>query len=548
MNQEKLSQEEVYEVLKWARMIYSNDFFGAFSPQLANKNLLDLNNNNSVPTKEKLDEILKSEVPDADLLRQFSEFAETYDRIFGRTLNYYTNMLSFDLNIVCKNAYRGKADYESKEYKDDLKRVYKFLDNFDYKSEFQEVLHQILRSEIYYTWFRDSEGTFDDTGEIVLDENGEDKTKKLSKYTLQMMPQYNCLLTGSWENGLLYDFDMNYFLRSGISLKSYDPIFKKYWRQVYGDDSAKQKYNPAIQYDKRNGSFAQWVQTSPDDGAWVFKLDMSNYNGVPFLTPLIRDILSDVEMSKLQTDANILAAYGLVVGEIPLMTKQASGETQDAMSWKPGTLMKFMKLVKAGLNKNVNAVAMPTANNKFYQYDYNYTSDIYDNTLSATAGNAASASRIIYTSDKAGQFELQAQIQNDYNFVKSVYPQFEKFLNFYVNKKTRKYKFNFLFSGSNYGFIREQESKGLMDLANVGMVLNAESYAKIVNMRPHDFVRALEAGHYGDLTTKLTMLLNINTQGNTKSKTKDSNVPTESGGRPILDIGERAESTNENYE
>jgi hypothetical protein len=185
---------------------------------------------------------------------------------------------------------------------------------------------------------------------------------------------------------------------------------------------------------------------------------------------------------------------------------------------------------------------MPTANNKFYQFDSKETTDIYSTQLNNTAGNAASASRLIYSSDKAGQFELQAQIQTDFNFISKVYSQFEQFLNFYVNKKTRKYKFNFLFSGANYGFIRSQEAQNLLDLANAGMVLNTSSYAKIVNMRPQDFDRALEEGHYSDLTEKLTMLLNRNTQSG------NSTDSTLGAGRPQLDISDRSESGNQNYE
>lgn len=526
MSDEKvfMSKDDVFEVVQLANQLYSQSFLGVYTPFMSNQNLISLNNNPLVPDRKTLDKALKSSPYDAKTLQAFSEFAEVYDKLFARTIDYYAGMLSFDVNWVCRNAYKKEKDYKSQEYKDDLRRVDKFFDCFDYVSEFNKVVRQILRREVYYTWLRDSAGTFEDTGEISADE----KVKKLSTYTLQMMPQERCLLTGTWEQGLLYDFDMNYFLKAGVDINSYDPIFKTYWKDVFGAKEP-QKYVPTAPLNARDGTFALWTQTSPADGAWAWKLDISNMNTVPFLSSMIKNALTNAEIEELQRDVNFLAARGIIAGMIPMLDKQKSGETQDAMAWNSTTLMKFMQLVKAGLDKNINAVAMPTEDNKFFQYE-NKNPSMYTTQLENTAGNGASASRLIYSNGKAGQFEIQAQIENDYNFMRRIYSQFENFLNFYVNKKTRKYKFNFIVSGSNYDFIREKEKKNLLDLADRGIVLNARAYAKIAEMKPHDFERSLDEAHYGDFTEKLTMLLSIHTQSG-----KD-------GGRPKADSSEVGDS------
>lgn len=518
-----MSQEDVYKIINMAGQLY-----GFYSPQMSNQNLINLQNNPLFPTREGLDKALTSAPYDRELLASFSEFASSYDRIFSRTKAYFVNMLAFDLDITCRNA--KAEDYKTQEYKDDLNRVYKFLDKFQYKEHFGNVVNKLMQNGIDYTWFRDSQGTFDKTGLISVD----DKPVKKQVYSLQQMPQKYCMITGQWENGYLYDVDMSFLLLPGVDINSYDPVFKEYYNDTFGDIENKSTYIPTAPMNDRDGTFAYWHQTSIDDGAYVFTFDSSNFNAAPPLAPLIKNILTDNEIESLQRDTDFLAARGILVGDIPRLEKQKSGETQDAMAWTPKTLTKFMSLVKAGLDKHINAVAMPTEATKFYQFDNKDTDSLYANTLETTAANAASAARLIYSSGKPGQFELQAQIQSDYNMMKKLYNQFNAFMNFFVNKKTRKFKFNFSFSGSNYDFIREQEKKHLMDLANVGIVLNESAYSKIVGLQPNDFHRSLTEGHYSDFSELLTPLMSIHTQS---AKTE---------GRPTTE--NPTESTANNYE
>jgi hypothetical protein len=245
---------------------------------------------------------------------------ESFDMIYKRLVKYYTGMLSFDLDISCINAYAPNTDYKSKEYKEDLRRVYKFLDSFDYKSEFRKVVKELLRRQNYFTWFRDSQGTFDGA---TIDLNDESK-HKTSRYTLQTMPQKFCKITGRWEYGYLYDFDMTYFTKAGTSLDSYDPVFRKYWKNTFGDASF-QNYVPTAPLQNRYGDYALWTQTSPDDNAWVFTFDENNIVSTPFLVPNILNFLTNKEIEGLQKDKDMISARGILAGEIQLLDKQKSG-------------------------------------------------------------------------------------------------------------------------------------------------------------------------------------------------------------------------------
>lgn len=526
-----LTTEELAQVLSAAQQIYNQ--FSFFTPQLANQNLKTLSDNPLVPTKQLLDKALASEIVDGELLTAYSQFAEKWSLLYNRSINYYANMLAYNLDWTCITP---NADFKSKEYKEDVERVCKFLDRFDVKYEFAKATKEVLRSGKWFTWLRTTERQMSKDG--VIDIN--DTTGTLChQYTLQNMPQKHCMITAGWQNGFMYSFNMNYFMMAGTSIESYDPIFGEYWQKNFVDNKPEVPYNPLMNPNSRDTNFALWQDVSPVNGAWVFTIDPNDANGVPPLAPLIGNVLSDDEMAKLQKNANMLGAKGVLFGDLGLLDKQKSGNTQDALALNPKTITKFLKLARAGLDESLNLAVLPAEGSKFEQFDASKTNNIYANSLKSTAGNAASASRLIYSDDKAGQFELQAQIENDFNFIANrLYPQFERFLNYYVNKKTRNYKFAFSFSGSNYDFMRKQDTDALMKLAEVGFVLSPTSYAKIANMTPQAFLRSLREGKE-TTSGMLSQLINIYNQS---SKTSSAN------GRPETDIAERSESTNENYE
>lgn len=498
-----LSQEQVKEVLDFSEAMYRAENY--FSPFMSNQNLNDLNNNPLIPTSDALRKALSEYKSSAENLQSYMEFMQRFDIFFARTLQAYANILSFDLQIVCKNAFT-QEEYESVEYEEDKKRVYKFLNSFDYKDEFRKVLLQVMRNETYYGWFR--------------------RTKwgnKGMKCTLQILPQKYCMTTGYWEKGILFDFDMGYFLKAGVDIDGFDPVFKKYRNRVFGEMEKSYQYDPTAPLNDRKGNYAFWTQTSPTDGAVCFKFDTTNFNNTPFLAPHMKDILTTEEIGRLQYDKDILSAYAILAGEIKLFDTAKSGTVADQFAIKPATLGTFMGKVKSGLDKRIKVVAMPLENVDMYQYN-DTDKDMYANQLKNSAGSGLSASRLIYSSDRMSNAELQYATEADYHIMKNMYPQFEKFLDFWINKLTKKYKFHCILDGSTFEFERQARFDRLLKISDKGLVLNSSAYASVIGMAPQDFESSLTEGKYGSLNTKLSLLLNANT-------TKDGSV----GGRPVLD-------------
>lgn len=514
MAEEKLlSREQVEAVIQFAQglALGENTFF---SPMMSNQLLNNLNNKGYAPTYDQIVRALKTYKESGEDLQAYTEFMEKFDMIFARTLRSYADILSFDLQVVPADDYSDE-ELNSEEFARDKKRIYKFLDSFDYKAEFHKMMVEVMRHEIVYTWFR--------------------KTKwgnKGMKGTLQIMPQNYCMLTGYWEKGLLFDYDMNYFLNPGVDIDGFDPVFKEYYKRVFIDNKSFENYKPTNPLSNRDGAYANWVQTSPTDGAWAFKFSMSNFNSTPFLAPFLKNTLRDNEVEQLQYDKNFSSAYGILAGDIRLFDNAKSGTTPNQFAIDVKTLGQFMGAVKRGLDNRITAVAMPTENTHFYQFE-DKNKEMYNDQLKTSVGAGSSISRVIYSSDKMGNAELQYATEAQYQLMKPMYAQFQNFMNYYANKLTKKYKFAFIFDGCAYEFEREKRFERLMKFADKGIVLNESAFASVLGMRPQDFERSLNQSHASGWTSKLQLLLNTNT-----SKDGGANGRPSVGDTEISDSGE----------
>lgn len=516
MGEKLLTKEQVNTVLEFADALRGYSYSeGFWSPWLSNQTLKDLNGKPISPSQKDVRKALADYKNQSGQIQDYMLFANSYDMIFARTLESYVNSLSFDLQVVCTNAY-SPNEYTSTEYIEDKKRINEFLLKFDYNKEFRNVLKQVLLRETYYTWFR--------------------KTKwgnKGMKFALQVLPQDRCLLTGYWEKGLLFDFDMNYFLQAGTDIEGYDPVFKEYYRRVFGDDII-QNYRPTNPLNNRTGTYAMWTQTSPEDGAWAFKFNLSDFASTPFLAPYLKNALTNDQIEAMQYDKDVAEAYAILAGEIETFDTAKSGTVSDQTVFKPSTLGGFMAKAKAGLDNATKLVAMPLQNLKWYQFE-DKNPDMYTNQLSTSAAVGSGLSRVIYSTERMSNAEVEAAMNETYQTMKPMYYQFSNFMEFFANKLTKKYKFKFIFDGSTYRYEREARFDKLSKLADKGIVLNPSAWASAIGMNPVLFENSLMESKNTGWVENLQLLLNSNTTSQNATS-----------GRPRTDFPD--DSTDRNWD
>lgn len=505
-------------VVEFSQALTYGDNYGFWSPFLSNQLLQNLNNNAKQPTAAKIRKDLADYRNNAENIQSYMEFAKFWDAIFSRTIQSYVNALSFDLQVICSNAYTDE-EYKSEEYKADKRRVNDFLNKFNYKNEFRKVVQQLILNEVYYVWFRKVKW----------------KNKGM-KYALQPLPQDRCMLTGFFEKGLLFDFDMSYFLQTGVDINGYDPAFKKYYQRVFGESvETIDNYRPTNPFNKRDGVYSMWTQTSPTDGAFCFKFDTSNFNTTPFLAPILKTALMNDEIEQLQYNKDMAEAYAILAGEIATFDNAKSGTQADQMVFKPSTLGGFMAKAKQGLSSTIKLAALPVQNIKWYQYE-DKNSTMLDEQLKTSAGESSGISRIIYSSDRMSNAEVEAALNEIYQTMKPLYYQFGNFMEFYVNQMTKKYKFRFIFDGSTYSFEKERRFDQLLKLADKGIVLNPSAYASIIGLEPQLLESSLMESKNNNWQKQLSLLLNTNTTAQ-----DDINA-----GRPKEDNPD--DSTDRNYD
>lgn len=487
-----ISEQEVYDVLKFASQFYDNMYA---NPLLVNSRMKDVTLSPIVATAEAIDTALENPKNSETQLVGYSEFFELTSMLYKRILYYLSGMLSFDLTYTCKNI-KNDSDYKSKSYLNDLKIVTDFLDAFNVKKEFKTVTRQLLRNEIFFS---------------ILREEGD-------KYTLQELPKDYCVLTGRWDYGLLFDFDMNWFLQSGVDINMYPPIFKKMFDKAFVKISDGQ-YVPSEPVESRTTSWVKWVQTSPKDGFWAFKMNPELATKIPFLAPMFPDVVTQPIIRKLQTNSYIASASKMVIGKVPMLDKTVKGAgVKDSVAISPETLGKFLAVLKAGLSEAVKVGAAPLEDMQGVSFPLD--EPFYQEYLKTTSSSSGVNARLIYTLDKNNAVESQLSINVDEFLMMYVYPQFSDYLEFYINKRTKKFKWRFEFEGTEFFTNRKERMDTQMTLSDRGIVL-PQKIAAAMGMLPHVFMRQLtesKAMGFTDMLTPIQTSFTMGAGGNSASK------------------------------
>jgi hypothetical protein len=223
----------------------------------------------------------------------------------------------------------------------------------------------------------------------------------------------------------------------------------------------------------------------------------------------MKSVFNNDVIESLQKDKNVLSALALIMGEIELMDKEKSGQKPDQTAFSPDTMSKLLRFIKNSLNTSVKQIPIPLTETKYAQFtDNSPMMAQYQYQMSSSLG--ASASSMVYTNDRMAQFEQQSALIEDYNLMKRLYLQFSDFINYFLNRKTKKYKFTVVFDGSSMPFEREQRKKTLMEYASVGMTPNESYFASVLGTPAHMFSRMREEANVA-IGENLTMLMNANT-------------------------------------
>lgn len=514
-----LTDKELYEFIENTMEImnaYGGSNAGypsAFTPLLTNERLKEISFTPEEITPSILKKIMADPAGKSELASAYAQWLQFSEAITKRTTSYLGNLLPFDYTFICTNAPKNRND---EDYIKDKEIVKDFLSRFNVRAEFSKVHRITVLKDAYFGIFRM------DTG---------------NNYSFQELPSNYCLITGrNADYGFLYDFDMTWFLRQGLPIDDYPLAMKKLWHNVF-DDTEFRDYDPSSYLDDRNGSFSTWGQTSPliKDGGFVcFKFNSDTTAIVPFVASLFNDAVLKNLKRELQNNQDIIASQKILIGLIPLLKNQKSGEVKDAVSMTPNLLRQYLGMLKKGLSDAIKVSGVPFSDVK----DINYSlpsKNIYTESNDNMAANSGVTSGLIYTSQKMTAQETLLSSEIDANMAKQAYSQYATWLSSVVNSLTKKYKFKFSFEGVNFTSNRKERLDTALKLADKGIVLK-QKIAAAIGLNSFELDEMMASGQEDGFRDNLYLLLNSNT--------KDYGVEDSDVGRPMTDSP--SESTDRN--
>jgi len=468
---EKLSEKQVNQVLnafdflQFSKGYNSAYYDGYFTPDIVNRQMQNINMNPRGVELSELEKALQNPKDSEEVLRNYATYAENNNMYYKRLARYFPDMAAFHLTYDCMNAYE-KKDFISKEYKEDVRKLDEFCSKFDCKEEFQKVFRQLIRQGVFYCILR----------------------KDKNKYTLQELPAQFCKITGRSAYGLLFDFNMDWFISNyGVDIKMYPPVFRKMFRDVMNTNKAKQPYNPAKNIDNRNSTFVYWHQCSPEDGFWCFKLNPEVATITPYFSPLFPNISYTPVVRGLQYDKYFIQASKLLVGILGFNKDAKSGQVPNQLNMTPDVLGKFLGVARKGLAQQIGLVALPVDDIKIADFDVDDT-NIESESNETMAQSSVASYQALQSSEKLNSHQSKLASAIDMNVVNATYDIFSDFVEYYVNAETKKYKFTVSFKD----FYVPDDQQRVASLAKDFMALgftDIQLIARALDMNPFELQR-----------------------------------------------------------
>ena len=513
--EELISPEAVWDVLQFANSIYSGVYPSIWTPELTASRFKDVTLQPTAATLDKITTALADPKQNEELLTSYSQWLELNSIMYRRVLLYYSGLLSFDWNYICTNI-KDEKEYKSKKYKADLDIVKDFFDRFNVKDSFSTALKEMIRSETFF-------GVLRDEGE---------------KYVIQELQRTYCKLTGRFDYGLLYSFNMNVFLQGGMNIDMFPKVFKRFYRDAFVKGNPIQ-YNPALPVGSRDSSYVYWVDTDPKDGFVALKLFPEIGTNISFLAAFMPDAVIQSFVRSLQLDVNIAKASKIIAGEVPFL--DAKAKVKDSIAISPDLLGKFMALIKSSLPSMIKVASAPLQNLSAIEFEGD--SNMYDSYLTTASAASGINSRLIYAKDRQNVLETKLSMDIDQNILRPVYQQFANILEYWINQRTKHYKFKFIFEGFNTAIDREERLNTVFKYADTGIVLE-QKFASAMGLSPFDFRRMMEESKANNFVNKLTPILKAN-----QMSAKDSGAgrPTKSD-QDLTEGGSEARESGSNLE
>lgn len=401
------------------------------SPQLLNTALKNINMDGQSFSYDEIEKMVMNPHNFESELRRLSLYYYRTVSIYKQLINYQKILLDFDwepIPYIKDGKAISLADMNSNAFKRDYAIMKKFFDQFNVKHEFKKVLFNALLYDTYYTYLREYDGHL----------------------YLQEMPSDYCMIDADSYLGYLYSLDFSYFMQSGVDINAYASELRIKYSELL--ELKESQYNPNLP--DRNGKWVYWYPMHPDN-AWVFKYNNGFAGSVPPIVDMLLDYTKLDKYKELEETKKELEAYKVIFATVPRLTNNKSANQADNFAISAPELGKFVNAVKSTLKVDFKAAPLQD----FKAFDFS-PSGAEKDLLETELRNMMTQSGL--SDSITNPSSMNVSSSNIYKtvtsqMVASMYPQFEKFCEYHINKNTKKYKFKIKFVGTI--FDREERRK-----------------------------------------------------------------------------------------
>lgn len=486
------------------------------SPQLLNSTLKNVNMGGIDLSTEEIRRMVMAPHLFEQELRKLSYLYYNTISLYKRNIDFKSILLDFDWEptpYTKDGKPISQSDIRSRTFKSDYAIMAKFFNSFDAKEEFSKVLFNVLLYDTYYTSIR----TYED------------------HIYLQEMPSTHCMIDADSYLGYLYSFDFSYFMNSGVDINAYSPIIRKKYSEVL---KLKQStYNPNMP--GRNGAWVHWFPMHPDH-AWVFKYNSKFAGSVPPLIEMLIDYSKLDKFKDLEEAKKELEAYKVIFATVPRLSNGRSANKMDDFAISSTELGKFVAAVKQSLKVDFKAAPL----DNFKAFDFSPAAaenDLLETEVNNMLKESGLSDAILIGGNSVSALNLYKLVSAE--LVKTIYPQFENFCEYYINKQTKKYNFKIKFVGTI--FDREDRRKAANEDMERGIITPSIFSSRGIQMT--DASNVMNMMHGLGFPQMFTPIQTASTMSSDEKQAEASGRPTTDDNN-LTDSGEQTRNIGANID
>lgn len=180
------------------------------------------------------------------------------------------------------------------------------------------------------------------------------------------------------------------------------------------------------------------------------------------------------------------------------------------MNITPDLLGKFLAVARKGLNEQIGLVALPVDNIETVDFDVDDNNIVTDYIQALSQQGIASAD-VLMSNNKLNSHQSKLASAIDGNIIRSLYKSFADFIDFFVNSRTKKYKFHVSFHDINVPDDRAERENRFKTNAAMGIV-DIQYAARVFDLNPFEFERRLAMSKASNFSNNLISLMSLNNQ------------------------------------